>query len=141
MHTVTAGYCDVRVCLYICLSVCLSVYLYISGATHPNFRELSLYIAHGRDLVLLWRCCILHSGFVNDITFLHNDQEYAMRKGCILKVIHQGASPTRGAESVDYDFTVSTLYATPRGQRVARQLTTSRICSESHQKFKQEISK
>lgn len=62
-----AKYCDERAC------VSLSVREHFSKTRCPNFTTFSLYVAHGRGSVLLWRHChiLCTCDFVDDVLFAH----------------------------------------------------------------------
>ena len=62
-------WCEVLQSGYVCLSLCS----HSSKSTCPNFMNF-LYVTRGHGSVLLWWQCnmLCTSGFVDDITFLHN---------------------------------------------------------------------
>jgi len=62
-------WCEVLQSAYVCLSLCS----HSSKSTCPNFMNF-LYVTRGHGSVLLWWQCnmLCTSGFVDDITFLHN---------------------------------------------------------------------
>jgi len=68
----TATSVPVSVRLSVCLFVCLSDR--ISQKRHPNFTQFSGHVTCGRGSVVLRRQCdvLCISGFVDDVTFLHN---------------------------------------------------------------------
>jgi len=76
----------------LCLSVCLSNH--ILEITHLIFAKFSLHDTFGRGSILFWwRYYTLYtSGFVDDVMFACNGQEWATRQRRILKVNRQMAA-------------------------------------------------
>jgi len=50
---------------------------------------------YGCGSIFFWRRCDMlyaSGGYMDDAMFAHNDQEYSIRRGRILKVIQKGAA-------------------------------------------------
>ena len=62
---------SVCLCVCVCVCVCLCVPVCMSKITGPTFTN-------DHVSVLLWRSCdiLCTSGFMNDVMFAHNCQEY-----------------------------------------------------------------
>jgi len=97
-------YCDERVCL----SVCPHAVTHISRTTCQKLTKFYVHVGCSRVSVLpCWRSGILcTSGFVGDVTFAHNGQQYATQIGRIGKVNHQEAAPDWRPTLDVYDFLV-----------------------------------
>jgi len=81
---------SVSVCLFVCLSVCpLAYHINDMSKLRQIFSacQLRLWLDHPLTTMQY----IMHSGFVKDVIFVHNRVYVARLRGCILKVIHQGA--------------------------------------------------
>jgi len=71
-----------------CPNTNMSVRTYISRTARPKSKKFSVHVACGLGSILLGRCWdkLRNSSFVADIIFARNDQKWAMRIRCILKV-------------------------------------------------------
>jgi len=51
-----------------------------------------MMMTYARGSVLLWRCCdmLYHPGFMNDVVFAHNGQEYTTRKSVYSQLLNKG---------------------------------------------------
>jgi len=71
-----------------CLSVSVCVFVCLSASISPELYDLprqisSVHVTYGRGSVLPWQLYI--SSFMDDVTFGHNGQELATRKGVYLQ--------------------------------------------------------
>ena len=77
-----AKYCDQRVCMFACLFVCLSTPLaYLTYHTF-KFHQIFCTCCCGRSLVLLCNMLCI-SGFVDDVTFPHNEANGQNQRRCV----------------------------------------------------------